>query len=306
MKDKSANVYIILLNYNNWKDTVECIESLQVIRNLKFHIIVVDNKSTDNSIVEFNKRLPASIKLIEAQENKGFSAGNNIGIRYAIQNNADYILLLNNDTLADMDFLTPLISFAQDTPNLGCISSRIYYNDNRNQIWYDGGDFNAYICRAIHRRYNSIGSSITGIQVAGFVTGCCMLIPRDVIKQVGYLDENYFLYVEDTEYSLRLRKHGFELYWNADCYIYHKVSASTNKISRLTNYYEIRNRLLLKQTYLNWLQKIVTGLYNVPFYSYKLLSKKYDIVTFRKAISDHRNNNYGRYNDNLNKWDISK
>lgn len=140
-------VYIILLNYNGWKDTVECVKSLAVIKGTDTHIVVVDNCSTDDSVEKLKAELPDEVTLLQADENNGFSAGNNIGIRYALKNQADYVLLLNNDTVTDQDFLTPLVEFASRTPDCGCISSRIYYYYDKNKIWFDGGAFHPYNCK---------------------------------------------------------------------------------------------------------------------------------------------------------------
>ena len=287
-------VYIILLNYNGWKDTVECVKSLAVIKGTDTHIVVVDNCSTDDSVERLKTELADEVTLLLADENNGFSAGNNIGIRYALKNQADYVLLLNNDTVTDQDFLTPLVEFASRTPDCGCISSRIYYYYEKNKIWYDGGAFHPYNCRAEHYRFDEDGSTVTGIHEATFISGCCMLIPATVIRKIGLMDERYFLYVEDTEYSLRIQKAGYKLYWDADHHFYHKVSASTGNKSKLSQYYEIRNRYLIAEQYLTRLQRFSMKIYNCIFYTHKILVKKYDRRILHKAIKDAANENVGK------------
>ena len=287
-------MYIILLNYNGWKDTVECVKSLAVIKNTETHIVVVDNCSTDDSVEKLKAELPDEVTLLQADENNGFSAGNNIGIKYALKNHADYVLLLNNDTVTDQDFLTPLVEFASRTPDCGCISSRIYYYCDKNKIWFDGGAFHPYNCRAEHYRFDEDGSAVTGIHEATFISGCCMLIPATVIRKIGLMDERYFLYVEDTEYSLRIQKAGYKLYWDADHHFYHKVSASTGNKSKLSQYYEIRNRYLIAEQYLTRLQKFSMKIYNCIFYTHKILVKKYDRRILHKAIKDAANENVGK------------
>lgn len=287
-------MYIILLNYNGWKDTVECVKSLAVIKGTDTHIVVVDNCSTDDSVEKLKAELPDEVTLLQADENNGFSAGNNIGIRYALKNQADYILLLNNDTVTDQDFLTPLVEFASRTPDCGCISSRIYYYYEKNKIWYDGGAFHPYNCRAEHYRFDEDGSTVTGIHEATFISGCCMLIPATVIRKIGLMDERYFLYVEDTEYSLRIQKAGYKLYWDADHHFYHKVSASTGNKSKLSQYYEIRNRYLIAEQYLTRSQRFSMRIYNCIFYTYKILVKKYDRRILHKAIKDAANEHVGK------------
>ena len=290
----NKKVYIILLNYNGWKDTVECVKSLAVIKGTDTHIVVVDNCSTDDSVERLKTELADEVTLLLADENNGFSAGNNIGIKYALKNHADYVLLLNNDTVTDQDFLTPLVEFASRTPDCGCISSRIYYYYEKNKIWFDGGAFHPYNCRAEHYRFDEDGSTVTGIHEATFISGCCMLIPATVIRKIGLMDERYFLYVEDTEYSLRIQKAGYKLYWDADHHFYHKVSASTGNKSKLSQYYEIRNRYLIAEQYLTRLQRLSMKIYNCIFYTHKILVKKYDRRILHKAIKDAANENVGK------------
>jgi len=288
------SVFIVIVNYNGWKDTIEAVKSLQCIDGINITVVVVDNQSTDDSIVILKRTLGESIVLIEAPENKGFSYGNNIGIQYAMKNHADFVLLLNNDTVVDEDFITPLVHFAETEPKCGCISPRIYYNDDRNMIWYDGGSFQSFFCKADHLRFNERGSTVSGIQKTKFVSGCCMLLPVRMIETVGLMDERYFLYVEDTEYCLRMMRHGYALYWDADCHIYHKVSASTGKISDLAQYYSIRNRLLLGETYLNGFQKFTTGLYNIVFYLYKLARGRFQLKMVIRAYKDFNGGKFGK------------
>ncbi len=286
-------VYIILINYNGYNDTIECVDSLKVITQTKFKIIVVDNKSTDNSFERLKRNLDKDVILIEAESNNGFSAGNNIGIKYAMEHGAKYVLLLNNDTIINEDFLTPMLEFSKKNNNCGCISCRINYNDERNKIWYDGGNFNYYFCRTDHNNFNKEYSKYTGFNETKFVSGCCMLLPINVIEKIGLMDERYFLYVEDTEYCLRIKQNGYKLYWDSNHKIYHKVSSSTKYISRAAQFYEIRNRLLLKKTYLNPFQKITSFIYDIVFYSYKLITRKYDFSILIKAISYYKKRKYG-------------
>lgn len=287
-------LFIILLNYNGWKDTVECVRSIRASCKKKYTIVVVDNKSTNNSVEILQREIGDEIVLLKAQSNKGFSAGNNIGIKYALSNGAEYVLLLNNDTIVKNDFFDDLLEFAQNNSQLGCISSRIYYYENKDKIWYDGGDFNYHTGRAIHYRFNEISSDIHGVNEAGFVSGCFMLIPIPVIQQIGFMDERYFLYVEDTEYSLRIKKAGYKLYWNAEHCIYHKVNSSTKKLSNTIQYYEIRNRLLLCDTYLTKMQLFEMKIYNIIFYTYKIMRGVYSITALKEAYRDWKNNNFGK------------
>lgn len=290
----NRKVFIILLNYNGWKVTLDCVKSLNAITSVEKTIVIVDNKSTDNSLAELKKNQNNSIVILEAESNRGFSAGNNIGIQYALNNGADYVLLLNNDTIVQEDFLLSMVEFSEEHPECGCSSCRIYYYTEQNKIWYDGGDFNYNNGRAVHYRFNETKTNVKGINEAGFISGCCMFIPAKVIKKVGLMDEDYFLYVEDTEYSLRIKQAGYKLYWNADEFIFHKVSSSTKKLSKDVQYYEIRNRMLLCKTYLSKIQQLKVHLYNIVFYSYKVIKGVYSMESICSAYQDFRKHKFGK------------
>ena len=134
-------VFVILVNYNGCKDTLECINSLLKVKYSKMKIIVVDNASSDESVSEL-KKYDEKITLMISPANGGFSKGNNIGIKYALKEGADYILLLNNDTIVDENFLNPLLDTAAEYKNTAVVSSKIYYESDHEKIWFAGGSFN--------------------------------------------------------------------------------------------------------------------------------------------------------------------
>ena len=152
----TSKVAIVIVNYNGWKDTVECLHSLEDITYKNFEVFIVDNASTDQSCEKLRKEIgKVSIRatLIEETENKGFSAGNNIGIQYALEKQFDYFLMLNNDTLVKKDFLDELLnSFKLE--NVGAVIGQIYYASDRQKIWYAGGSLNKKSMKPSHFRYN--------------------------------------------------------------------------------------------------------------------------------------------------------
>lgn len=239
-------VFIVLVNYNSASDTLECVESIHKNDYTNYEIIIVDNKSTDKSCSQLQVNNYRYV-LIEANENNGFSAGNNIGIQYAMAHNAEYIVLLNNDTLVSHDFLTKIIGYQLEHEECAVAIGKIFYASNRNKIWYAGGAVNPITTRTIHYDFgkqNSHSMNKTPQQVS-FATGCYMSIRRSVIEQVGMLDEDYFLYDEDTDYSLRLLANDLRIVYVPASIIYHKVSASTGNGSDLSQYYQVRNHFLL-------------------------------------------------------------
>jgi GT2 family glycosyltransferase len=186
---KQPLVYIIILNYNGWENTLECIESIKNIDYVSYKIIIVDNCSTDNSMEELNKKLDSNIALLGLNENLGFAAGNNRGIKVAIENNADYVLILNNDVIVDKMFLGNMIDAFQVDEKIGMIGPKIYYYDKHTTI-NSAGAYKTIYGTIKNRGQNSKDDSSYSKDITtNFIMGCCMLIKCKVIKEIGYLDE---------------------------------------------------------------------------------------------------------------------
>lgn len=245
-------VSIILVNYNGFEDTVECVKSIQKIIYSNYNVVVVDNCSTKEPTNEQLEFLKTNTHFISTEKNLGFSGGNNVGIHFAEVFNPDYVLLLNNDTVVKDDFLDILVNYANKMPDVGIVVGKIYHYDEPERIWYAGGWYDRE--NGIHGHY---GWYKTDAEIKNtdydreitFATGCMMLIPMIVLKNVGYLSEEYFLYAEDTDYSCHMIDNGYKLYYCKNSVIYHKVSRSTGKNSNNTQYYMARNELKLIQKY---------------------------------------------------------
>lgn len=243
-------IYIILLNFNGYKDTIECIKSIRKKeKKIDYEIIVVDNKSTDNSIEELSKL--RDIYLIESNENKGFSYGNNLGIKYALNKGAKYILLLNNDTVIDENSISILKEEMDKHKKLGIISSRIMYYDFPDRINCDGGYINWLRGTAvIENKGNLYKKCEKNFKYTEFVTGCCMLIKREVLETIGYLPEEYFMYYEDVDYCVKVREYGFKIGVCYDSVIYHKESASSGgNENSFAIKWNTRNRMIFIKKY---------------------------------------------------------
>ena len=231
--------------------TIECIKSLQNSNIDNLTIIVVDNCSPDNSCnivktyVEESKA--KNVIVLVSKENNGFSAGNNIGIKYAIDHDADYVLLLNNDTVVDPE----MVSVLQKNCNDERITvPQIYYFSHPDILWYAGGKIDYKKGRFYH-----IGENESDINrynkkcKVDFATGCCLMISKSVIQKIGMLYEPFFMYCEDVEYSLRLQRAGISILYCPDAKLWHKVSSTSGSKSKTNLYYGNRNRLYILKMY---------------------------------------------------------
>jgi GT2 family glycosyltransferase len=250
-------VYIIVLNWNGKEDTIECIKSLDEIEYENYKIVIVDNGSGDNSVSDIKNIFP-DINVIENNKNLGFAGGNNIGIDFAMANNADYILLLNNDTIVDKNFLSELIDVGESDEKIGLLGPKTYFYSDPKRIWFAGGRVNWMKNSGSHVGIEEIDhGQYDKIRQVDYLTGCCLLIKRQVIEKVGKLSEDYFLYYEDTDLSLRAKNSEYECIYVPKSKIYHKVSRSTKPGSSSYIYYHTRNGLALSKRNGSFLNKIL-------------------------------------------------
>ena len=270
----SPKVYILILNWNGWKDTLECLESVIRTDYPICSIVIVDNGSTDESVerIEECLKVNAEIKaiLLKTGCNTGFAGGNNFGIRYILeQKDCDYVLLLNNDTVVEKDFLFRMAETAGANPDAGIVGGRIAYYSSRGENWYAGGRISLWRgCVYVDKKPASSEPFVTE-----FITGCLMLIKPEVFHKAGFLEEEYFLGVEDWEFCLKAGRE-YKLMVDPRAVIYHKVSAATGgENSPLTIYYTARNRMMFINRNLRGLQRvsaftytIITRLIKIPLY----------------------------------------
>lgn len=247
--NSQKKVSIILLNYKGYQDTKECINSLKEIDYKNFNIIVVDNESGDGSLEKLQKDFvsTAGVELyfIPSGKNGGFAYGNNIGIKYALENGSDYVVLLNNDTLVEKDFLNILVEEAENHKDAGVVTGKILYESKRDSVWFGGGEINWNRFYGFHSHYEDE-------RYITFSTGCLMLIRKEALQKVGLLPEEYFMYYEDVDFCAMLQDAGFKIYYTPRSIIYHKVSASTGgEESPFAVYLNTKNRLRFMNKYKN-------------------------------------------------------
>lgn len=244
-------VFIILLNWNGWKDTIECLKSLKRIDYPNYQIVLVDNGSTDESVFQlknFCSEHNEDLIFLENQNNLGFAEGNNVGIKHALENQADYVLLLNNDTTVELDFLTQLIKAAESDRKIGMLGPKINFYNHKDRIWFLGGKINRLLNKGTHLYYDQVDSVENlpnELFEVDYFTGCALLIKKEVIEKIGLMWDGYFLYYEDTDWNLKAKKNGWKVIVAPKAKIYHKVSRSTKPGSSSYVYYHTRNGLYL-------------------------------------------------------------
>lgn len=257
-------VSIVVLNWNGKEDTGACLRSLKKLRvkNYKPQVIVVDNASKDDSVQVLKKNF-RDIVVLENKENKGFTGGNNVGIKYALKTGADFMLILNNDTIVDRDLVSGLLEVAGRYLDVGIFSPKIYFAPGfefhkeryspgiRGKIlWYAGGKMDWDNVLGENRGVDEVDrGQYEKVEETDFATGACMFIKSEVLKKIGLFDERYFMYLEDVDLCRRAREADFGVMYAPKGYLWHKVARSSGIGSDLNDYFLTRNRLLFGVKY---------------------------------------------------------
>jgi len=241
-------ISIIILHINNIPCLVDCLDSLNKISYPNFQIIIVHNGLRSKPLIDALSQLsPPVVGIIETGVNIGYSGGNNIGIREALNLGTDYILLLNDDTVVAPDFLDVLLETAEKSPDMGILGPRIYYFHEPNKIWYTGARFDPDTCLLTTPGSDQLEDGMNSEPLeSDYITGCALLIKRRVIEHIGLLDERFFLYWEDVDWGLRAKKVGLKNIVVPHSHIWHRVSASMGGMDSLLRiYHKTRSHLLL-------------------------------------------------------------
>ena len=327
----TPKVSIIILNWNGWEDTVECLESLYQITYLNYDVLVVDNGSEDESIkkikeyaedkakvkskffeydpsnkpikiIEYTKEeaeagggkeeeiedLPSNRKmiLIKNEKNYGFAEGNNIGMRYALKAlDPEYVLLLNNDTVVGKEFLAELVKVAESDKRIGIVGPKIYYYDEPRRRWATDNQ---------KSRGNIDDGRCNDVREVKWIVGCAFFVKANVIDKVGLLDPDLFLYGEEDDYCMRVKKAGYKLYFSRSSIIWHKAFLQGNRLKPYQVYYSCRNSIILRRKnypdirfYISLFRYLLLG---IPLYALQLLkSSRYNpiiLIPMLKGIKD--------------------
>jgi len=254
MQSDYPKVAIVILNWNGLSDTLKCLESLKTIVYPDYSVVVIDNGSKGNDAEIIKEKLRDFVCVIEEEKNLGFAGGSNVGIRWALGSDAKYVLLLNNDTIVDPNFLIELINVAQNDVQIGIVGPKVYNYEQPNRIGAAGGKVNFWTGTTPCIGQDAIDDGrFDKIKEVDFVSGCALLIKEETIRRIGLLKELYFAYYEETEWCTKANKAGFKVVYVPKARIWHK----SQKTSELSMYYSTRNRFLFVKRNSSGFQLIV-------------------------------------------------
>ncbi|MGD0339197.1 MAG: glycosyltransferase family 2 protein [Bacteroidota bacterium] len=245
-------VYIIVVTWDGKNDTLECLRSLQKISYPRSKVVVVDNASVDGTVEAVRMEFPG-VEILRNETNLRYAGGNNRGISFALDQGAGVVLLLNNDTIVDPGFLSVLVQTLMSDAKNGIIGPKILYYSDPQRIWYAGGKIDWWQGWVSHIGIREVDhAQHDTITTTGYVTGCCMLVKRDVIERCGMLDESYFLYGEDVDWCLRASREGYRIIFQPQARVWHKVSASSGHLSLFKNINKLKSQLRFLARYARW------------------------------------------------------
>ena len=309
MKRKGLNmekISVILVNYNGKKYNDKCIESiLRSTISSKLQIVVVDNASTDNSLQLSQDRWRENnqVTIIPLDKNYGFSEANNVGIKWSEENGYEYFFILNNDTEIRKDTVEKMLDSHKETGAI--VVPKIVYADKPDTIWYAGGYFSKVIWKPLPRGMNQKDAGqYNRSEQCSFANGCSLFMSKEIIQKLGILDEKFFLYYEDVEYSLRARKKQVTIWYCAEALVYHKVNGATFGNERPDSaYYIARNWLICNQ---KWMSKGRFALFLCYFVFNRVAwimiwivrGQLPNIFSTIDAIKDYKRDLFGQYPKN--------
>ncbi|MCL4397664.1 glycosyltransferase family 2 protein [Patescibacteria group bacterium] len=273
-----TKISVVVLHVKNAAMTGECLASLEKlkVRDIDLSLIIVDNASEDDFSGYKSKW---DFIFIKNEKNLGYAGGNNVGIKRALEDGAEYVWILNNDTVVDPHCLQELVIAAQRHPSGGIFGAKIYFapgyefhkekykkSELGKVLWWAGGEIDWNNVMTKHRGVDEVDiNQYAQEEKTGAVTGTAMLVTREVFEKIGLLDEKYFLYFEESDFCLRALRAGFELWYVPTAVVWHKNAGSSGAGSDLHDYYTTRNRLLFGLLYAPLKSKIALGRQAIGF-----------------------------------------
>ena len=307
-------IAVILVDWNGIEVTLPCLQSLNALKpsdNFTIELIVIDNGSTI-SIAERIKKKYSDVIIFRSQENLGFAAGCNVGIKYAIESGFDYSLLLNNYTTVESDFLSLLFDSMEEDSTIGLAQPKILFQHDKNLIWNAGNKFNKWIGLTSTKGYGKTNSGkFDSITTIPWATGCCMLINNKLFtgEGLGLLNETYETYYEDVEFSFRVREKGYIISYVPSSIIYHIAGYSVNSNQETQEgrthpfvvYLHSRNRIFLLREFSSWYVAPTVFLFQIVYYTllilrFLVLRRPKKLRAVLRSISDGISNSYDSMN----------
>lgn len=241
MTRSTPELAVILVNWNNEGDTADCLDSLEKQSYDDFVTIVVDNGSAPESFEQLHDNYAWPV-FIRNEENRGFTGGNNRGITEALNRGCDWVFLLNNDTVVHEEFLANLVTAAKQRPDsTGIVGPKVHTYEG-DELWAAGAEINRLTGTTRHR--TGAEEQYSAPEQVDYVVGAAMLVRAEVFKEVGLLDDDFFIYYEETEFCLRAAEEGWDVWYVPVSGVEHKESV-TFEHSPFRSYYLTRNRVLL-------------------------------------------------------------
>lgn len=277
LRDK--RVAVVVLNWNGFAISDDCIKSLFEVSYTSFDIILVDNGSQDGSGRQLKEKHPQVI-LLQSPVNAGYAGGNNLGLEYAAAHGYDYVMLLNNDTFVAPGFMEPLVNYMDQHTDVGAAQPIIYFNHDRKLLWNAGSFYNKFFgypyTIGLHRKLKPAYEQVRDVD---WITGCAFFIRTSVLQKSGLLADNMFLYCEDVDLSFRIKALGYRLVYLPASVIFHiagvsgKAKEKTKEGSILPeiHYYNQRNRIWLLKECTPWYFWPTVLLANTAYVSAMLL-----------------------------------
>lgn len=296
-----SNIVVIIVNFNGLEDTIECIYSIKK-SSVTVDIFVVDNYSSNDEACILKEKFD-DIITFRSYKNLGFSGGNNIGIKWAIDKGYEYVLLLNNDTIIDAEMIENLLKVSdENTVAVPCM----YYFNTPEMIWYGGGDVNRKTGAVIHY-FENTRQVLLKRKKCTFATGCCLMLHKKILNTVGLLDDSYFMYFEDVDYSIRVIQNDFNIVMEPRAKLWHKIGMSSGgEYSPLSIYYSTRNRLYNIRKHKDF---FLFSAYYYTLYSriikcvFKVINREKIWKLYLSAIKDYYHGNMGKVDiEKRNRW----
>lgn len=291
--ERKPSVGIVIINWNSFGHTHQCLLSLKKATYPNFKVFIVDNGSSDGSGTQLQESHKEFASFIFHHENAGFAGGNNIGIAEVLKQGFDYLMLLNNDTECEPDFLDHLVNKLENNPEYGAVQPKFFFLLDQNRIWNAGGKFISFLGMTLTIGYNKPDhDKYNKAKTIDWITGCGFLVSTSIVREVGMLNEKFFIYYEDVDWSFRIKKSGYKLAYEPKSVVYHeagmaqksKIKKEEGYVNSFVHYLRSRNQIWLLRKHTPWyfappVALFILGKY-LTFLGYFIFRKRLKKLTF--------------------------